>query len=154
MAGEITGESIKSAIALKLKSSFATSIETSPLTIYKEKMVQNMKKPCFFIWPIDVASVKLMRNNYEITSQMLIKFFPKEDDVHAYMTAHQVGIDLLEHLATIEVAGKPVVGKQMSFKIVDEVLQMFVTYKVKARTQLPAIPDMQTLELNDFMKEE
>lgn len=154
MAGEITGESIKSAIALKLKSSFATTTETSPLTIYKEKMVQNMKKPCFFIWPIDVAAKKLMRNNYEITSQMLIKFFPKEDDVHAYMTAHQVGIELLEYLAEIELNEKPVAGKQMSFKIIDDVLQMFVTYKVKARTQLPTIPDMQILEINDFMKEE
>ena len=54
------GESIKSAIALKLKSGFAyTNEDSPPITIYpniyKEKVVQGMKKPAFFIWVMEVS---------------------------------------------------------------------------------------------------
>ena len=68
MVGEITGESIKSAIALKIKSGFAITSGSPPITIYpniyKEKIVQGMEKPCFFIWVMDISQEKLMRNNY------------------------------------------------------------------------------------------
>ena len=68
------GESIKSAISLKIKSNFAITSGEPPITIYptiyKEQMVQGMDKPSFFIWQMDVEQEKLMRNNYERVYQM------------------------------------------------------------------------------------
>ena len=65
MIGEITGESIKSAISLKLKSSFANTNVSPPITIYKATIVQGFKKPSFFIWIMDVSQEKLLGNKYE-----------------------------------------------------------------------------------------
>ena len=166
MVGEITGESIKSAIALKLKSSFAITNGQPPITIYptiyKEKIVQGMKKPCFFVWVMDVSQEKLMRNNYERLYQMNIRYHPEEKDPKTYETLVGIGNKLLGYLTTINVPiflgrydgegnpiedSKPITGRQMNYEIKEDVLQMFVTYKLKAKQALEAVPDMGTLEI-------
>ena len=166
MVGEITGESIKSAISLKLRSRFAVTTGEPPITsyptIYKEKIVQDMKKPSFFIWVMDVSQEKLMRNNYQRTYQMNIRYHPEEKDPQTYETLADIGNKLLDYLTTIDVPiflgrydgqgnpiedSKPVIGKQMNFEIKEEVLQMYVTYVVKAKQLMEEVPDMQELEI-------
>lgn len=166
--GEITGESIKSAISLKLKSSFAITNGTPPITIYpniyKEKVVQGMKKPCFFIWVMDVSQEKLMRNNYERIYQMNIRYHPEEKDLTTYETLADIGNKLLEHLTEIDIPIflgrydkegnaiediKPIRGSQMSFKIADDILQTFVTFTIKGKLAEEEKPQMQTLKIND-----
>lgn len=166
MVGEITGESIKSAIALKIRSSFAVTTGEPPITIYptiyKEKVVQDMKKPCFFIWVMDVSQEKLMRNNYERLYQMNIRYHPEEKDPKTYETLADIGNKLLDYLTTIDVPiflgrydgegnpiedSKPITGRQMNYEIKEDVLQMFVTYKLKAKQALEAVPDMEQLEI-------
>lgn len=165
MIGEITGESIKSAIALKLKSSFANTNGSPPITIYKEQIVQGFKKPCFFVWVMDVSQEKLMRNNYERVYQMNVRYHPEEKDTKTYETLSDIGNKLLEYLTQIEVPiflgrydnegepiedMKPIRGSQMSFKIVDDVLQVFVTYVVKMKLVEAAMPYMEQLFLNSI----
>jgi len=166
MVGEITGESIKSAIALKLKSSFAITNGQPPITIYptiyKEKIVQGMKKPCFFIWVMDVSQEKLMRNNYTRDYQMNIRYHPEDKDTKTYETLSAIGNKLLDKLTLIEVPifigrydsggnpiedKKPVRGMQMSYEITEDVLQFYVTYSIKAKQVIDEIPDMGTLEI-------
>lgn len=169
MVGEITGESIKSAIALKIKSSFAVTTGEPPITIYptiyKEKVVQDMKKPCFFVWVMDVSQEKLMRNNYTRDYQMNIRYHPEEKDPITYEVLADAGNKLLEHLARLQVpifAGRldlegeqveemrPVFGKQMSFIITDDVLQVFVTYVIKMKLVEAAMPYMKQLFINSL----
>ncbi|NMA84751.1 MAG: hypothetical protein GX962_12925 [Epulopiscium sp.] len=167
MVGEIKGESIKSAIALKLRSGFAyTNSDTPPITIYpniyKEKIVQGMKKPAFFIWVMDVRQEKLMRNNYERFYQMNIRYHPEENDTTTYETLADIGNKLFEVLLTIDVPidlgrkdsegkpiedKKPVRGSQMDFTIQDDILQFFVTYKIDAKQYQDKGPEMETLEI-------
>ncbi len=166
MVGEITGESIKSAIALKIRSSFAVTTGEPPITkyptIYKEKVVQDMKKPCFFIWVMDVSQEKLMRNNYERLYQMNIRYHPEEKDPKTYETLADIGNKLLDYLTNINVPiflgrydgegnpiedSKPVTGRQMNYEIKEDVLQMYVTYKVKAKQFMEEVPDMEQLEI-------
>ena len=169
MVGEITGESIKSAIALKIKSSFAITNGSPPITIYpniyKEKIVQGMKKPCFFVWVMDVSQEKIMRNVYTRDYQMNIRYHPEEKDTKTYETLSDIGNKLLEYLTQIEVPiflgrydnegepiedMKPIRGSQMSFEIVDDVLQVFVTYVVKMKLVEAALPYMKQLLLNSI----
>lgn len=110
MVGEITGESIKSAIALKLKSTFAKNIDSPPI-IYKEKMVQGMKKPCFFIWTMDIEQTKGLMNQYRRVYQMNVRYHPVDDDPKLYETLGEIGNKLLEHLDTISL---PVSGDRKS----------------------------------------
>jgi len=166
MVGEITGESIKSAIALKIRSSFAVTTGEPPITIYptiyKEKVVQDMKKPCFFIWVMDVSQEKLMRNNYERLYQMNIRYHPEEKDPKTYETLADIGNKLLDYLTNINVPiflgrydgegnpiedSKPITGRQMNYEIKEDVLQMYVTYKVKAKQLMEEVPEMEQLEI-------
>jgi len=164
--GQITGETVKSAISLKIRSAFATSSGTPPVTtyptIYKEKVVQGMIKPCFFVWAMDVEQEKLMRNNYERVYQMNVRYHPEDNDLKRYQVLADIGNKLLEYLTQIEVPiflgrydnegepiedMKPIRGSQMSFKIVDDVLQVFVTYVVKMKLVEAALPFMETLDI-------
>ncbi|MFA5638825.1 MAG: DUF6838 family protein [Anaerovoracaceae bacterium] len=166
MVGEITGESIKSAIALKLRSSFAITNGTPSITIYpniyKEKVIQGMKKPCFFIWVIDVSQKKLMCNNYTRDYQMNIRYHPEEKDSKTYETLSDIGNKLLDKLTLIDVPiflgrydsdgepiedKKPVRGIQMSFEIKEDVLQFYVTYNIKAKQWIDKVPEMESLEI-------
>jgi len=162
MVGEITGESIKSAIALKLKSSFANTNGSPPITIYKEQIVQGFKKPCFFIWVMDVSQEKIMRNVYTRDYQMNIRYHPEEKDTKTYETLSDIGNKLLYELRTIDVPiflgrygtdgepiedKKPVRGIQMSFEIKEGVLQFYVTYSIKAKQVVDEIPVMKSLEI-------
>ena len=166
MVGEIMGESIKSAISLKLKSSFAITNGQPPITIYptiyKEKIVQGMKKPCFFIWVMDVSQEKLMRNNYTRDYQMNIRYHPEEKDSKTYETLSDIGNKLLDKLTLIDVPiflgrydsdgepiedKKPVRGIQMSFEIKEDVLQFYVTYNIKAKQWIDKVPEMESLEI-------
>ena len=162
MVGEITGESIKSAISLKLKNSFANTDDSPPITIYKEKIVQGMKKPCFFVWVMDVEQEKLMRNNYERVYQINIRYHPEENDTKTYETLSDIGNKLLDKLTTIDVPiflgrygvggepiedKKPVRGTQMSFEIKEDVLQFYVTYSIKAKQLADEVPEMESLKI-------
>lgn len=161
MAGEVTGESIKSAISLKIKSRFAQTSGEPPIsiypTIYKEKVVQGMEKPCFFIWVVDVTQDKIARGLYTIEYQMNIRYHGQDDDPNAYSTLSDIGHKLLEALVSIDVpilvaegveGTKPVYGKQMDFKIVEDVLQVFVTYSIRAREKSAEATNMNLLTLN------
>ena len=162
MVGEITGESIKSAIALKIKSSFANTNGSPPITIYKEKIVQGMKKPCFFVWVMDVSQEKIMRNVYTRDYQMNIRYHPEEKDTKTYEILSDIGNKLLGILTTIDVPiflgrygtdgepiedKKPVRGIQMSFEIKEDVLQFYVTYNIKAKQVVDEVPEMESLEI-------
>jgi len=163
MVGEIMGESIKSAISLKIKNNF-TTINGKPPIIYKEQMVQGMKKPSFFIWQMDVSQEKLFGKNYERIYQMNIRYHPEDKDLKRYETLADIGNKLLEYLAYIEIPiitkyddkgnpieeMKPVKGSQMSFKIVDNILQVFVTYVIRMKLKETQPPFMQQLFINSI----
>lgn len=157
MWGEITGETIKSAIAEKLRDSFLTS--NPNIKIYKEKIVQKVSTPCFFIWTMDVEQEKLMLNNYNRSYQMNVRYHidnPSVNNVYEQLCA--MGNTLLEVLERINVPivtdsaseeTRPVIGKQMSFEINEGVLQLYVTYTIKAKAPLPDVPDMYVLDINN-----
>ena len=168
MVGEITGESIKSAISRKIQSDFAItsgepSITTYP-TIYKEKIVQGSDKPCFFIWTMNVSQIKRMRNNYNRLYQMNVRYHPLDEDINKYKTLCDIGNRLLETLSKIDVgidlgavdnegnpieSLKPVIASDIDFKIVDDVLQVFVNYQIRGKQYVEEIADMQTLTINN-----
>ena len=169
MVGEITGESIKSAISLKLRSSFASTGGTPPITIYptiyKEQVIQGFKKPSFFIWAIDVSQEQLLGNNYERLYQMNIRYHPEEKDLKTYETLAKIGNQILEALNYIDVtidlgrkdaSGNPiedtkaVKGKQMSFQIIDDILQVYVNYLIKGKFKEAEKPQMQDLTINEI----
>lgn len=168
MVGAITGESIKSAIALKIRSAFAKTEGDPPITlyptIYKEEVVQNMILPSFFIWTMEVDQTQVQKNVYERMYQMNIRYHPIEEDLRLYENLESIALKLSESLTSIEVpifAGslneegqpiedkKPVVGRSISHKITDGVLQFFVTYTIRGRIQEIKGPQMNEITYNN-----
>ena len=93
---------------------------------------------------------------------MNVRYHPEDNDLKRYQTLADIGNKLLEYLTQIEVPiflgrydiegepiedRKPIRGSQMSFKIVDDVLQVFVTYVVKMKMVEAALPFMETLDI-------
>lgn len=163
MSGSVTGELIKSAIARNITKNISLQNNT-PFKVYKEKTVQSFNKPSFFIWVMDVSQRKLMNNNYERYYQMNIRFHTVDDNPKEYEELSDIGNKLLYSLALLDVPilvfdalsnktieqNKPIKGTQMSFNIVDGVLQMFVTYTIKAKQVLAEAPTMQGLKIEDI----
>lgn len=156
--GEITGEIIKSAIARNIKQNIKLA---DNFKIYKERTVQNMSKPCFFIWEMDVGQAKQMRNQYTRDYQMNIRFHAKEDSSKLFEQLSNLGNQLLESLALLQVplrvldpdsnqvieGTKPVKGVEMSFNIVENVLQVYVTYTIRMKKVLDELPIIQKLDI-------
>ena len=155
-AGQINGETIKSAISLKIRSAFASTTGTPPVTtyprMYKEKVVQGMSKPCFFIWTMEVTPTKRMNNRYELMYQMNVRFEPDDDDEDAYKTCMENAIILTEALSKIDVpievdgneVTKQVYGRSLSYNITEDVLQFFATYTLHG--YIPAVETPSNME--------
>lgn len=160
MIREISGESVKSAIALKLKSGYAEQIGSPPLTveptIYKEAMVQKIRTPCFFIWTMNITQRQTGRNRYRRNYQMNIRYHPQDNVPTSYEQLTRIGSMALEILRELtlpvftspELGGARVKGTELSYKLVENVLQIFVTYSFDGKFTEPEYPDMQTLIQN------
>ena len=159
--GQITGETVKSAISLKIRSAFATNSGTPPVTlyptIYKEKVVQGMIKPCFFVWTMDVSPVKCMNNSFELLYQMNIRYEPSEDDEEKYKSCMNAAMTLIEALSSINVpidvdgeeVLKQVYGRNMEFSITDDVLQFFASYTLCGYVPEAVVPPfMEQITIN------
>lgn len=162
MLGEITGEMIKSAMARNITQNITLKNKTA-YKIYKEKTVQGFSKPSFFIWTMDVDQTKLMRNNYERNYMMNVRYHTKDDAPKQYEELNELGNKLLWTLSTLNVpivvldetnkeiqVDKPIKGKQMSFNIVEDVLQVYVTYTIKAKQVLAKQTEMQVLDIKEI----
>lgn len=158
--GEISGETIKSAMSLAIKNAFAITSGTPAVTtypkIYKEKIVQNFKTPCFFVWLVDVSLDKQFGNNYDITYQTNIRFHDVEDNATSYEKLNAIGIKLLEVFKElylpINVNGasvnKKIYSNLASYNIAEDVLQFYVTFVVKAYIPQTEIEQMKELLIN------
>jgi hypothetical protein len=158
MVGELLGETIKSAIAQKILNIF-----TPAPIIYKEKIYQGFITPCFFIWIINVTQTKLLMNSYTRDYLMNIRYHISEKDTKTYEKLALIGNTLLAELTKIEVpiffgtydidnnpieALKPVYGKNIEFKITEDILQFFVTYTIRCKPEKITEPIILTSETN------
>lgn len=159
---QITGETIKSPIALKIREHFKQvdgEVITYP-SIYKEQTVKDFDKPSFFIWTMDVNWDKVGKNRYEGLYQMNVRFHPEDEDENKYETLCRIGTELCDCLETINVPistdGEneiilPVRGTDMEYKILDDILQFYVNYTLKAKRPITEIK-METLTTNTTTK--
>ena len=121
--------------------------------------------PAFFMWTINVEQTKEAKNRFRLNYSMEVRFHPNTRDPVSYEKLCSVGTELLDCLETIYVpimdvgpdgamieVVRPVRGKQMEFKIVEDVLQFLVDYSIRAARPLEEIPDMQTLKINEIPK--
>ena len=162
---EISGESLKSAIALKILGGFADVVSTSPLTLYKERMVQQIELPCFFIWTMDISQIRVGQNVYSRLYQMNVRYQSKDNNSSNYEELTQVGSILLEELRELQLPvltppklGEIIPATEVTFNIVENVLQCFANYRIRGYfkkltdEEIALEIKMQTLEQREVLK--
>lgn len=117
--------------------------------IYDEEAPQDLNPPAFF--------VKLL--NTEQTQDLGPRYWRHHSfDVHYFSPGyrntdmHDTAEELYDILRLIEVNGRQCRGTSMNHEIVDRVLHFFVDYNVLVREELPDVPDMRTLDLEEGTK--
>lgn len=134
---------ILTSISAQLYSTFGNSFR-----YYVEDVEQNLTKPCFTIdclIPLQRSKSPIL---YERTMPMVIHYFTddkKDTKTDCYRTAEQL-VECLEYLPFENTILR---GEDISWKIIDEVLQVFVTYKFTTRKVLPTETNMEKLN-TDF----
>ena len=116
---------------------------------YVEDVEQHLTKPCFTIDTI----IPLQRSKspvlYDRTMPMVIHYFTddkKDTKKDCYAKAEQV-VECLEYLPFKHTILR---GEDISWQIVDEVLQIFVTYRFVTK-RIETIPNMEDLEHNEIV---
>ena len=111
---------------------------------YVENVEQNLKKPCFTIDTI----IPLQRSKspvlYDRTMPMVIHYFTddkKDTKTNLYSKAEEI-IECLEYLPFKNTILR---GEDISWQIVDEVLQVFITYKFTTKKVTANEPTMENL---------
>lgn len=130
---------VLNAISTQLYTTFGDSYR-----YYVENVEQNLKKPCFTIDTI----IPLQRSKspvlYDRTMPMVIHYFTddkKDTKTNLYSKAEEI-IECLEYLPFKNTILR---GEDISWQIVDEVLQVFITYKFTTKKVTANEPTMENL---------
>lgn len=131
---------VLNAITVQLHSTFGDSYK-----YYVENVEQNLTKPCFTIDTI----IPLQRSKspvlYDRTMPMVIHYFTedkKDTKTDCYAKAEQI-VECLEYLPFESTILR---GENISWQIVDEVLQVFVTYKFTTAKVINPVDKMAILD--------
>lgn len=131
---------VLNAVTVQLHSTFGDSYK-----YYVENVEQNLTKPCFTVDTI----IPLQRSKspvlYDRTMPMVIHYFTedkKDTKTDCYAKAEQI-VECLEYLPFETTILR---GENISWQIVDEVLQVFVTYKFTTAKVINRVDKMANLD--------
>lgn len=134
---EINSKTLISAISRTLKNNFPN------YTIYKDKKKQGIKKPCFFIFQLNAEQEKVTKDIFKRDLLVNIRFFTDADR----MEIDSVNFDLLSLLPTISYEGIRFDAKKISSEVQDDVLQLFLSYKIRVLKEKDIPNYMESIEI-------
>lgn len=115
---------------------------------YLEDVEQNLTRPCFTIYALQSRERSRSPVLYDRTVPVVVHYFSdKKSGVrkNAYQIAEQV-MDCLEYLPF---DGSYLRGENISYMMVDDVLEVFITYRFRTQKVLVPETDMEELEENN-----
>lgn len=144
----LQGDLIKSALAKQLAALFPG------VTVYKEKIERGLKYPCFFVLQLNTSTQPDLRPYAWIDYQMNIRYRPNKDYNSKRSELDQLGLDMMLGLKEVEVEGQPARGRDISYQIVDGVLQFFINFRMRIKKEEGEGQKMLELENSAYIKEE
>ena len=147
---KVIGESIKSAISIKLGEIFGTD------TIRYKESVTNLQYPNFFIYQVSVDGQPDTRNKLNLNYLINIRYRYVEDiktvtDLEQKLD--EIGLKLITELNTIKL-GRIVRVTDKRYEKVDGVLQFFCNIPLRIEYELNEEQKMQLLKLYENLKKE
>lgn len=104
-----------------------------------EDVEQKAKLPCFTIGVINPISRSVNSTDYYRTMPCVIRYFTSNKNT-TKNECYSIGERTLESLEYLNIGERLVRGENMSFTMVDDVLQIFITYRFWT-TNNSSVPD-------------
>ena len=111
---------------------------------YVEDVEQATKLPCFHISVLSPLSRSVNRKDYYRTMPCVLHYF-SDDKVTTNNNCYSIGERALECLEYLNLDGQLVRSEDMSFTMVDDVLQIFLTYRFWTE-KVEDLDQMETLD--------
>ena len=114
---------------------------------YVENVEQKLSKPCFTIDSLTDLQRSRSRVLYERTIPVVVHYFTSDKELtkkDCYEKAERI-VNALEY---VPFHGALIRGEDISWKIVDDVLQVFVTYRFITKKVTSNEDDMDTVSFN------
>lgn len=115
---------------------------------YVENVEQNLTKPCFTIDSIIPLQRSRNRVLYDRTIPVVVHYFTG-DKQNTKKDCYEKAELIVEALEYVPFHNSLIRGENISYQIVDDVLQVFVTYKFITRKVTSNEDEMDTLEINN-----
>lgn len=113
--------------------------------IYSEKIEQGLKVPCFIISLVDAAKMPLLNVRSKQTYSFDVKYISKNGTKAEMLSAADKLFFGLKFITLLN--GDKLMGFNMRYEIVDDVLHFFVEYPVTMR-EVEEIDTMENYELS------
>lgn len=114
---------------------------------YGDEIKEGLTTPCFFVKLLEPTHTHELNRRY--TRELPF-------DVHYFADTNKERISMAEQLTSvlesIQVGGRPLMGANMSWEIMDDVLHFFVTYRMHVWKQKTLYPAMKVLEVNEVVR--
>jgi len=111
------------------------------MQIYGEENKEGFATPCFFVKLLEPTHSQELNRRYLRVLPFEVLYYTETDSERIAMAEQLAGV-----LETIRVNDRPLIGTNMSWKVEEEVLHFFVTYRMHVWKQQPDDPLMQTLQ--------
>ena len=95
---------------------------------YKENVEQKAELPCFNLGVLNPLCRSVNRKDYRWTIPCVHHYFTNNKTT-ALNECYSVGEQALECLEYLDIDGRLIRGEDMSYTMVDDVLQIFITYR-------------------------
>lgn len=138
--------SIIEAISISLNAEFGDNYK-----IYREVKKQGLREPCFFIQCLNPTKQLFLKKQYIRKNPFCIQYFPKTEQENEECLA--VAERLFLCLEYLVLEDRTVRGTQMRYELVDGILHFFVDYNMFVDKVEEAVPDMEEISFQSFVKE-
>lgn len=140
---EIKSSTIVSSITRKLKDNF------NDVQIYKDKKLQGLKKPCFFVFNLSSSQSKATKDIFNREHLINVRFHSDYNRPEIDEVAFKL-LDILSKIKNGELILRPI--REIKYEIQEDVLQMFIPYKIRVFKSTDNGINMNEVNINGGVK--
>lgn len=115
-------------------------------TYYIENIEQNTKLPCFNIGVLNPLSRSTNSKDYYWTVPCVLHYFTNNKQTNLN-EKYSIGAQTMECLEYLQIGKQLVRAEDMSMQIVDDALQVFLTYRFWTEKEQPVLDGMEGVEI-------
>ncbi|MFR3566432.1 hypothetical protein GKD14_02110 [Paeniclostridium sordellii] len=117
-------------------------------SIYKDKKIQGLKKPCFFVFKLNSEQVKYNKDIFKQSLLINIRYINDQGRTEF----EDVDFKVQEILSCIDQDNFKLAPKNIKSEIIDDALQIFISYNIRILKEQETQSKMGGLNINGGVK--